>query len=89
MEQKLSIALQTLYSTRRDDPHAIRMMIRLRDPIDRSVLRKAVDMTMQRYPYFCVRLRKKGRQYVFAENTQPVVISDTLKGTELNSESSN
>lgn len=65
------------------------MMIRLRDPIDRSVLRKAVDMTMQRYPYFCVRLRKKGRQYVFAENTQPVVISDTLKGTELNSESSN
>lgn len=89
MEQKLSIALQTLYSTRRDDPHAIRMMIRLCDPIDRSVLRKAVDMTMQRYPYFCVRLRKKGRQYVFAENTQPVVISDTLKGTELNSESSN
>lgn len=65
MEQKLSIALQTLYSTRRDDPHAIRMMIRLRDPIDRSVLRKAVDMTMQRYPYFCVRLRKRaGSMYL-------------------------
>ena len=28
-----------------------------------SVLRKAVDMTMQRYPYFCVQLRKEGGHY--------------------------
>ena len=89
MQQKLSIAIQTLYSTRKDAPHLIRMMMQMSDPIDPAVLRSAVDVTMQRYPYFCVELRKKDGRYVFAQNTRPVVISDTLEGTELNSESSN
>lgn len=89
MQQKLTAALQTLYSTRKDAPHLIRMMMQMSDPIDRAVLRSAVDVTMQRYPYFCVELRKNDGQYVFEHNTRPVVISDTLGGTELNSESSN
>ena len=59
------------------------------DPIERCVLRSAVDVTMQRYPYFCVELRKNDGQYVFEHNTRPVVISDTLEGTQLNSEGSN
>ena len=87
MQQKLTAALQTLYSTRKDAPHLIRMMMQMSDPIDRAVLRSAVDVTMQRYPYFCVELRKNDGQYVFEHNTRPVVISDTLGGTELNSES--
>ena len=89
MEQKIYAALQTLYSTRRDAPHIIRMKIRLCDKIDFSVLRSAVDKTMQRYPYFCVKKKKRNGQYVFAENTRPVVISDTALGTELNSKTSN
>ena len=89
MQQKLTAALQALYSTRKDAPHLIRMMMQMCDPIDRAGLRSAVDVTMQRYPYFCVDLRKNDGQYVFEHNTRPVVISDTLGGTELNSESSN
>lgn len=83
------MAVQTLYSTKKDNPHAIRMLMRMSGPIGRSALRRAVDLTMQRYPYFCVELRKKDGLYVYAENHRPVVISDTLRGTELNSESSN
>ena len=89
MEQKIYAALQTLYSTRREAPHIIRMKIRLCDKIDFSVLRSAVDKTMQRYPYFCVELQKRNGQYVFAHNTRPVVISSTVNGTELNCETSN
>ena len=61
----------------------------MRDLIDPSILRTAVDTTMQRYPYFCVELQKKDGQYVFVDNTRPVVISNSLHGVELNAEGSN
>jgi hypothetical protein len=37
----------------------------MRDLIDPDCLRAAVDITMKRYPYFCVELKKKEGQYVF------------------------
>ena len=61
----------------------------MRDLIEQKTLRQAVDMTMQRYPYFCVELQKKEKQYVFIENHRPVIITNSLKGVELNSETSN
>jgi hypothetical protein len=61
----------------------------MRDLIDPSVLRYAVDTTMQRYPYFCVELQKKDGQYVFIDNARPVVISHSLHGVDLNAEESN
>ena len=60
----------------------------MRDLIDPSVLRKAVDAAMKRYPYFCVELRKVDNQYVFTDNSRPVVISNSLHGTELNAKES-
>ena len=67
----------------------IRIRIRMRDLIDPEILRKAVDTTMKRYPYFCVELQKKEGGYVYAENHRPVVISDSLDGVDLNSEEAN
>ena len=61
----------------------------MRDLIDPEILRRAVDMTMKRYPYFRVELQKKEGRYVFAENHRPVVITDSLHGVDLNSEDSN
>ncbi len=89
MEQKLFTELRPLYTTTREAPNAIRIRIRMRDLIDPDVLRGAVDTTMQRYPYFCVELRKKDGQYVFIENRRPVVITHSLRGVELNAEESN
>lgn len=54
-----------------------------------NVLRHAVDITMERYPYFCVELQNKGGQYIFADNHWPVVITNSLHGVALNTEASN
>lgn len=89
MEQKLFTELRTLYTTTKETPTVIRIRIRMRDLIDPEILRKAVDTTMKRYPYFCVELQKKEGGYVYAENRRPVVISDSLDGVDLNSEEAN
>ena len=89
MEQKLFTELRTLYTTTKEAPAEIRIRIRMRDLIDPEILRRAVDTTMERYPYFCVELQKKEGGFVYAENHRPVVISDSLHGAELNSEETN
>ena len=89
MEQKLFTELRTLYTTTKEAPAEIRIRIRMRDLIDPEILRRAVDTTMERYPYFCVELQKKEGGFVYAENNRPVVISDSLHGAELNSEETN
>ena len=89
MEQKLFTEFRALYGTSREYPNVIRIKIRLDPPIDPDAFRAAVDLTMRRYPYFCVELRKRDGQYVFADNHRPVVIADSLRGVELNSEASN
>ena len=89
MEQILFTELRPLYVTSKEKPNEIRIRIRMWDLIDFEVLRHAVDTTMQRYPYFCVELRKVDGQYIFAENHRPVVITHSLHGVALNSEESN
>ena len=89
MEQRLFTGIRPLYSSSKENPNEIRIRIRMRDLIDPSALRHAVDTTMQRYPYFCVELQKKDGQYVFIDNTRPVVISNSLHGVDLNTEESN
>ena len=89
MEQIVFTGIRPLYSSNRKNPNEIRLRIRMRDLIDPSVLRKAVDITMSRYPYFCVELQKKDGQFIFTDNDRPVIISHSLQGVELNSEESN
>jgi hypothetical protein len=57
MEQKLYTELRPLYVTTDENPNEIRIRIRMRDLIDPQILRRAVDKTMKRYPYFCVELQ--------------------------------
>ena len=89
MEQKLFSEVRPLYATSKESPYVIRIRIRMRDLIAPDVLRRAVDTTMERYPYFCVELQKKNGQFIFAENHRPVVITNSLHGVTLNSEASN
>ena len=89
MEQILFTELLSLYATGKESPYEIRIRIRMRDLIDPNVLRRAVDTTMERYPYFRVELQKKDGRYIFAENRRPVVITNSLHGAELNSAESN
>ena len=89
MEQRLFTGIRPLYSSSKRNPNEIRIRIRMRDLIDPVALRHAVDITMKRYPYFCVELQKKGEQYVFVDNPRSIVITNSLHGVELNAEESN
>ena len=89
LEQKLFTELRPLYVTSKESPNEIRIKIRMRDLIDPAILRRAVDTTMERYPYFRVELQEKDGRYIFAENHRPVVISNSMDGVELNSTDSN
>lgn len=89
MEQKLFTEIRPLYVTSREDPHEIRIRVRMRDLIDPEVLRHAVDTTIQRYPYFLVELQRRDGEFYFAENRRPVVITGSLHGVDLNSADSN
>ena len=50
MVQKLFTELRTLYSLNWGKCNAIRIRVRMRDLVDPDLLRKAVDVTMNRYP---------------------------------------
>lgn len=89
MEQKLFTELRTLYQSGRDNASVIRIHMRMSDSIEPDALRHAVNMTMKRYPYFCVELQNREGNYIFAENKRPVVITNSLRGVDLNSEESN
>ena len=89
MERRLFSELWPFYESTREKPKDIRIRIRMRDLIDPGVLRHAVDTAIQRYPYFCVELRKIDGQWFFLDNHRPVVITNSLQGVELNSEASN
>lgn len=88
MKTPLFSELARLYQTSREKSNVIRMEIQLCDLIDIAALRRAVDTTMQRYPYFAVMLQKEGDEYYFSENTHPVTVSDSEKSVSLNSEAS-
>lgn len=88
MNQKLFTEWRTLYSSNWGQSHLIRLRIRMRDFVEADIMRHAVEQTMKRYPYFCVKLKKDG-EYYLAPNERPVVITDSLSGVTLNTAESN
>ena len=89
MKQKLFTEILPLYKSKKNHSYAIRIRMRMADRVDSAMLRDAVDTTMKRYPYFCVRLRKEEGEFVFEDNPSPVVLFDSSYGVELNSKNSN
>lgn len=86
MEYKV---IPLFYSAGENFKNTTRFSIEFKDPIDKDVLRYAVDMTKKRYPYFSVRVEKKGEEYVLVDNTEPFVISENNDAVCLNSPESN
>ena len=86
MSRKLYSELRTIYETASDKPNTFRQTIKLGDLVDGEILRKAVARTMERYPYFRVRLVMEGDIPVFEENPSPVPVIHTNHQTVLGSE---
>jgi len=80
MKQRLFTEILPLYKSKNNNPYAIRIRMRMLDTVDYAALKDAVDTTMKRYPYFCVRLREECGELVFEDNPSPVVLSDSMHG---------
>ena len=77
------------YAAGRDLQNTIRMCIILKEPVDSGALKNAVQKAAVRFPYFCVRLARKGEEYVLEENSLPFVVSEGGKTVALGSSQSN
>lgn len=89
MKRTLYSELRTLYETTPSDPHTFRLTIKLQDLIDGETLRTAVQKTMTRYPYFCVRLDMSGSAPCFEDNPSPVPVLHTNQRIVLGSGQTN
>lgn len=86
MIRHLYSELRTIYETTSEDPHTFRTTIKLKDMVDGEVLRRSVDKTMERYPYFRVRLCMDGEEVCFEDNPAPLPVLNTNKRLILGSE---
>ncbi len=86
MKRTLFSELRTVYETTQSDPHTFRIAIKLKDLVDGSVLRRAVDATMVRYPYSRVRMCVKGDKILFEDNPAPLPVLNTKQKVVLGGE---
>ncbi len=76
-DRPLFSELRTIYETTAEDPHTFRLAVRLADAVDGGALRRAVELTMARYPYFCVRMCAEEDRLSFVPNPAPVPVIRT------------
>ena len=69
--------LRTVYEATAENPRTFRLTIKLKDMVDPDVMANAVQKTMQRYPYFRVRLVISDNEVYFEENTTPTPVLHT------------
>ncbi len=69
--------------------HTMRVHLKLDQRIDPQKLRVAVDKTADRYPYFCVSLKKNDAEYYYEQNGAPVALIHSREQITLNSPETN
>ena len=74
MIHRLFSELRTIYETTPANPHTFRLTIKMKDMVKEDTLRQAVELTMQRYPYFRVRLAVQDGEFVYEDNDAPVPV---------------
>ena len=79
---KYSVDTYRLYQSEKMFSHTVRIHVRMRDEVDISVLEKAVNNAMKRYPYFAVRVTLDDEGgYVLRPNDKKIVVMTTAKKT--------
>ena len=89
MSEVLTTSYKYIYMTSKEHSKLIRLRVRMRDLIDGDIFKSAVNTTMKRYPYFCVRLKRNGNRYVYEQNGAPVAVIRSQSGVALNCAQSN
>ena len=81
--------LFSVYGTVGYMDYTIRRRLRMSAPVDGEVLRRAVQATAKRYPYFSVRLRFGGQGFFYEKNDAPIAVLHTAGRIRLAAEESN
>ena len=69
--------------------YSVRLVVKMKDPVDGKILASAVRKAEIRFPYLSVRMRKNDSEYYFEDNQAPVVLLNTDRKISLNSEETN
>ena len=69
--------------------YAVRLIVKLSDPIESAILSHALNQTQKRFPFLSVRLRRDDINLFYEENPAPVVLLNTDERLSLNSEQTN
>lgn len=78
-----------LYSTNKAFNNVFRFIIRLRTEVDYDALKRASKTAFKRYPYFCVKLVKKGDCYDVVFNDKDVIVAYSSKPLILRTKEAN
>lgn len=69
--------------------YTVRLKLRLLDQVDEEVLKEAIEKTRQRYPYFCVRMKRDGEKFFYEDNPAPIALLHTDRSVRLNAPETN
>ena len=77
MRHSLYSELRTIYESTSESPRTFRVTIKLKDMVDETVLQDAVRKTMERYPYYRMRLGIDEHEVFFMDNPAPTPVLHT------------
>ncbi|MBQ3841094.1 MAG: hypothetical protein II820_00215 [Ruminiclostridium sp.] len=78
-----------IYAADKDLHGTIRTGIVLTEPVHAGALRKAADLAIKRYPYFSVKLVRRGEEYVMIHNDAPLPVTPGGRAIPLGGPESN
>ena len=72
-----------IYAAEKDLHNTIRTIFEMTEPVNVDMLRGAADLAITRYPYFSVKLVRRGEEYVMIHNDAPLPITSGGKAIPL------
>ncbi len=67
----------------------MRVLVRLKERVDKEVLNRAVQLSAKRYPYFCRKVIRRGDDYEILHNEAPIPVNEGSAGICFGSEEAN
>ncbi len=85
MEYKVN---NLFYAAGKDLHNTFRVRLEMTEPVDPDALRRAVDLTVRRYPYFSVKMIRRNEEYVLVSNDAPMPVTPGGRAIPLGGEES-
>lgn len=87
--EKIVSAVPYYYGASKEQSYNIRLIIEMKDEINGNIFTNAVKKSMERYPYFAVKVVTKEEEVFLEENTKDVVVLHTNESVALGGEAAN